>query len=213
MNHIAESHVEEAALAWFSELGYGTANGLDIGPDGSSPERESYGDVVLADRLSRAIAKLNPALPAETHAEVFAKVLQAATPLLIEENRRLHQYLIEGVPVEVRRPDGSIGGAYVRLIDYDDPESNDWLAVNQFTVIEHRANRRPDVVVFVNGLPLGVIELKNPGDENATLDGAFNQLQTYKAQIPSLFRTNAAMVISDGIAARIARSPLTASGS
>ena len=115
MNSIAESYVEEAALAWLSELGYGTTNALDIGPDGSSPERESYGDVVLADRLSRAIAKLNPILPAETHAEVFAKVLQAATPLLIEENRRLHQYLIEGVPVEVKRSDGSIGGDRLAL--------------------------------------------------------------------------------------------------
>ena len=111
--------------------------------------------------------------------------------------------MVEGVPVEVRRADGTISGEQARLIDFDDPDANDWLAVNQFTVIENKANRRPDVVIFVNGLPLGVIELKNPGDENATLDGAFNQLQTYKAQIPSLFRTNAALVISDGIAARI----------
>ena len=111
--------------------------------------------------------------------------------------------MIEGVPVEVRRADGTISGEQVRLIDFDDPDANDWLAVNQFTVIENKANRRPDVVIFVNGLPLGVIELKNPGDENATLDGAFNQLQTYKAQITSLFRTNAVLVISDGIAARI----------
>ena len=111
--------------------------------------------------------------------------------------------MIEGVPVDVRRADGSIGGEQVRLIDFDDPDANDWLAVNQYTVIENKANRRPDVVIFVNGLPLGVIELKNPGDENATLDGAFNQLQTYKSQIPSLFRTNAALLISDGIAARI----------
>ena len=111
--------------------------------------------------------------------------------------------MIEGVPVEVRRADGSISGEQVRLIDFDDPDANDWLAVNQYTVIENKANRRPDVVIFVNGLPLGVIELKNPGDENATLDGAFNQLQTYKSQITSLFRTNAVLVISDGIAARI----------
>ena len=111
--------------------------------------------------------------------------------------------MVEGVPVEVRRADGTIGGEQARLIDFDDPDANDWLAVNQFTVIENKANRRPDVVIFVNGLPLGVIELKNPGDENATLDGAFNQLQTYKAQITSLFRTNAVLVISDGIAARI----------
>ena len=115
----------------------------------------------------------------------------------------MHRYLIEGVPVEVAREDGSIGGDIARLIDFDDVDANDWLAVNQYTVIENRNNRRPDLVLFVNGLPLAVIELKNPGDENATLEGAFNQLQTYKDQIPSLFRTNAALVTSDGLHARL----------
>jgi type I restriction enzyme R subunit len=203
MAPFAESHVEEAALSWLAELGYTTANGLDIGPDGTKSERSNYGDVVLAERLRAAIARLNPTLTPETRAEVLAKLTQAETPALIEENRRLHRYLVEGVPVEVRRADGSIGGEQARLLDFDKPDANDWLAVNQFTVIENKANRRPDVVIFVNGLPLGVIELKNPGDENATLDGAFNQLQTYKTQIGSLFRTNATLVISDGIAARI----------
>lgn len=203
MTGIAESHVEDAALAWLADLGYVAANGLDIGPDGSSPERASYGDVLLVERIRAAIARLNPMLAAETLAEVLNKLVQAETPSLVTENRRLHRYLVEGVPVEVRRADGSIGGEQVRLIDFDDPDANDWLAVNQYTVIENKANRRPDVVIFVNGLPLGVIELKNPGDENATLDGAFNQLQTYKAQIGSLFRTNAVLVISDGIVARI----------
>jgi type I restriction enzyme, R subunit len=171
----AESHVEEAALAWLAELGYGTANGLNLGPDGDKPERANYGDVLLVERLRTAIAKLNPMLTTETRAEVLAKVTQVATPSLVEENRRLHRYMVEGVPVEVRRTDGSIGGEQVRLIDFDNPDANDWLAVNQYTVIENKANRRPDVVTFVNGLPLGVVELKNPGDENATLDGAFNQ--------------------------------------
>jgi type I restriction enzyme R subunit len=200
---IVESHVEAATLAWLADLGYATVNGLDIGPDGTVAERSSYGDVLLVERVRAAIAKLNPTLNAETRAAVLSKLTHTETPSLIEENRRLHRYMIEGVSVEVRRPDGSIGGEQTRLIDFDDPDANDWLAVNQYTVIENKANRRPDVVVFVNGLPLGVIELKNPGDENATLDGAFNQLQTYKAQISSLFRTDAALVISDGIAARI----------
>jgi type I restriction enzyme R subunit len=201
---IIESHVEEAALAWLAELGYATANGLDIGPDGGgTPERTSYGDVLLGKRVRDAIAKLNPTLATETRVDVQNKLVQSETPSLVTENHRLHRYMIEGVPVEVRRPDGSIGGEQVRLIDFDDPNNNDWLAVNQYTVIENKAKRRPDVVIFVNGFPLGVIELKNPGDENATLDGAFNQLQTYKSQIPSLFRTNAALVVSDGIAARI----------
>jgi type I restriction enzyme R subunit len=199
----AESHVEEASLAWLSELGYSTANGLDIGPDGSAPERSSYGDVLLATRVHAAIAKLNPALSGEARAEVFVKLIRTETPSLVDENRRLHRYMVEGVPVEVRLPDGTITGELARIIDFDDPDANDWLAVNQYTVIENKANRRPDVVIFINGLPLCVIELKNPGDENATLDGAFNQLLTYKSQIPSLFRTNAVLVISDGIAARI----------
>lgn len=203
MAGIPESHVEEAALAWLAELGFAVAPGLEIGPDGARPERAAYGDVVLVGRLRSAIARLNPSLPGESRAAVLAKLLQAETPSLIDENRRLHRYLAEGVPVEVRRQDGTIGGEQARLLDFEDPEANDWLAVNQVTVIENKANRRADVVVYVNGLPLGVVELKKPGDENATLDGAFNQLQTYKAQIPSLFRTNAVLVVSDGLEARV----------
>ncbi|MCY3841295.1 MAG: type I restriction endonuclease subunit R, partial [Gammaproteobacteria bacterium] len=150
-----------------------------------------------------ALARLNPNLRAETLGDVLRKVRQTETPSLIEENRRLHRYLVEGVPIEVVREDGSISGDTARLIDFNDIEANDWLAVNQFTVIERERNRRPDVVVFVNGLPLAVIELKNPGDENATLEGAFNQLQTYKVEIPSLFRTNATLTTSDGVQARL----------
>jgi type I restriction enzyme, R subunit len=203
MTLIVESHVEEAALAWLDELGYTVVNGLAIGPDGYKPERENYGEVLLVERLKAAIARMNPALSPETRAEVLTKVRQTETPSLVEENRRLHRYLIEGVPVEVRRPDETISGELVRLVDFDDLDANDWLAVNQFTVIENKINRRPDIVTFVNGIPLGVIELKNPGDENATIDGAFNQLQTYKSQIGSLFRTNAALIISDGLNTRI----------
>ncbi len=203
MSGIAESHVEEATLAWLSELGYAVANGLAIGPDGKSPERLSYGDVFLLKRLKAAIARLNPHLNSDIREEVLRRLNQSESPSLTEENRRLHRFMVEGVPVEMTRPDGSIGGETARLLDFNNPSANDCLAVNQFTVIENKANRRPDVVIFINGLPLGVIELKNPGDENATLDGAFNQLQTYKAQIPSLFRTNAALIISDGLAARI----------
>ena len=200
---IAESHVEEATLAWLADLGYTTLSGLDIGPDGATPERASYGDVFLLARLKRAIERLNPHLPADTLEEALCKLLQSETPDLVHENRRLHRFMVEGVPVETQRADGSIGGDVARLIDFNDPDANDWLVVNQFTVIEHGANRRPDVVVFINGLPLGVVELKNPGSENATLDDAFRQLQTYKTQIPSLFRTNGVLIISDGLQARI----------
>ncbi|MDP3720057.1 MAG: type I restriction endonuclease subunit R [Acidobacteriota bacterium] len=203
MTKLVESHVEEAALAWLGELSWATTHGSVIGPDADVPERASYGDVLLLGRLKAAIERLNPRFEPEARAAVLSKVIQSETPSAVEENRRLHRYLVEGVPVEVRRADGSISGEYARLIDFDDIDANDWLAVNQFTVIENKVNRRPDVVLFVNGLPLGILELKNPGDENATVDGAFNQFQTYKAQIPSLFRTNAVLVISDGIGARI----------
>ena len=203
MSHVTESLVEDAALEWLAGLGYAVLHGADISPDGPTPERGSYDQVLLTVRLREALARLNPHLPAETLDEVLRKMQQTETPSLIEENRRLHRYLIEGVPVEVAREDGSIGGDVARLIDLADVDANDWLAVNQYTVIEGQKNRRPDVVLFVNGLPLAVIELKNPGDENATLNGAFNQLQTYKDQIPSLFRTNAVLVTSDGLHARL----------
>ncbi len=199
----SERHVEDAALSWLAGLGYEVSHGPDISPDGPTPERISYDEVFLTKRLGEALERLNPHLRAETLEEVLRKVQQSETPSLVEENRRLHRYLIEGVPVEIARDDGSIGGDVARLIHYTDVEANDWLAVNQFTVIEGEHNRRPDVVLFVNGLPVAVIELKNPGDVNATLDGAFNQLQTYKDEIPSLFRTNTALVTSDGLQARL----------
>jgi type I restriction enzyme R subunit len=200
---IAESHVEEAALAWLRELGYSVVGGPDIAPDSHKSERASYSDVILIERLKAAIARLNPALPEEARADAFRRIIQTESPSLVAENRRLHKAMVEGVDVEYFGEDGIIRGEQVRLIDFDDPETNDWFAVNQFTVIEDKAQRRADVVIFVNGLPVAVIELKNAGDENATIDGAFNQLQTYKAQITSLFRTNEALLISDGLAARI----------
>ncbi len=202
MSRLSESDVEDAALAWLAGLGYAVVHGPDMGPEGPAPERGSYDEVLLAGRFREALARLNPSLPAAALEEVLRKVRQTETPSLVEENRRLHRYLIAGVPVEVAREDGSIGGDAARLIDFDDIEANDWLAVNQFTVIEHEHNRRPDIVLFLNGLPLVVIEMKNPGNETATLEGAFNQLRTYKEEIPSLFRTNAALMTSDGLQAR-----------
>jgi type I restriction enzyme R subunit len=199
-----ETHVEEATLNWLEEdLGYAVLHGPNIAPEGPNPERLSYGDALLVERFQSALARLNPHLSPEVREEVLRKVLQSETPSLVEENRRFHQMLVEGADVEIVREDGSIGGDKARLIDFDNPENNDWLAVNQFTVIEQESNRRPDVVLFVNGLPLAVIELKNPGDEAATLQAAFNQIQTYKAEIPSLFRTNAVVVTCDGMQARV----------
>jgi type I restriction enzyme R subunit len=201
--NFAETHVEEATLEWLEDLGYTLLHGPDIAPEGHAPERLSYGDVLLVERFRSALERLNPHLSPEVREEVLRKVLQSGTPSLVEENRRLHRLLVEGADVEIVREDGSVGGDKARLVDFDNPENNDWLAVNQFTVIEQQSNRRPDVVLFVNGLPLGVIELKNPGDEFATLQGAFNQIQTYKSEIPSLFRTNAVLVTCDGMQARV----------
>ena len=198
-----ESTIEEAALSWFDELGYAVAHGPDLAPGEAAAERDSFADVVLVGRLRDAIDRLNPKIPAEARDEAFRKVLLTDSPSLVANNRKFHWMLCDGVEVEYRRADGSIAGDLVRLIDFDDPANNDWLAVNQFTVIEGQHNRRPDIVVFVNGLPLGVLELKNAANEGATIWNAFHQLQTYKQQIPSLFHFNELLIVSDGLQARI----------
>jgi type I restriction enzyme R subunit len=203
MTKFAESHVEEAATAFLQELGYDFIAGPDIAPDGTDPERSSYGDVVLMARLDSAVGRLNPALPAQVREDAIRQITQTLAPSLVEENRRIQKLMVDGITVEFSGADGAITSDIVRLIDFENLGNNDWLAVNQYTVIEQGRNRRPDIIVFVNGLPLAVIELKNPGDENATIAGAFNQLQTYKDQIPTLFRTNALLVTSDGLVARV----------
>ncbi|MGO6846270.1 type I restriction endonuclease subunit R [Rhizobium ruizarguesonis] len=203
MAYLSEAAIEQVVLDHLTSLGYAIATDVEIGPDGKAPEREAYSEVVLAKRLTTAIEKLNPAIPAGARGDALRKVLATEKPSLVEENRRLHKLMVEGVDVEFYSEDGTIRGDKVRLIDFHDLAANDWLATGQFTVIEGSINRRPDIVVFINGLPLGVIELKAPGGENATLAGAHNQLQTYKAQVPSLFRTNAVLVTSDGITARV----------
>ncbi len=203
MAYLSEAAVERMVLDQLGSLGYAVSSDAEIGPDGKSPEREAYADVVLLKRLVAAIERLNPSIPLEARGDALRKMLATEKPSLVEENRRLHKLMVEGVDVEFYSEDGTIRGDKVRLIEFGDLTANDWLAIGQFTVIEGSTNRRPDIVVFVNGLPLGVIELKAPGGENATLAGAHNQLQTYKAQIPSLFRTNAVLVTSDGLTARV----------
>jgi type I restriction enzyme R subunit len=207
MAKLTESVVEEATLAWLAHHGWQVTFGINASPDGSAPERASNSDVILTARLSAAVDRLNPGIPADARADAIRKVMAVEMPSLVEENRRLHRLIVEGVPVEYRTTDGNIRGDRVRLVDFDATrgglDMNDWLAINQFTVIERGANRRPDIVLFINGLPIAVIELKNPGDENATVAGAYNQLQTYKREIGSLFRTNALLIASDGVTARI----------
>ncbi len=199
---ITESVVEEATLTWLKELGYTALNGPNIAPGEPKEERASYNDVVLAGRLRSALVRINPDIPPDALDEVIRKITRSDTPNLFENNRRFHQQLTGGVDVEYHANDGRIIHNKAWLIDFSGPGNNDWLAVNQFTVVENNTNRRCDVVIFVNGLPLGVIELKNPGDENATIKGAFNQLQTYKKDIPVLFPYNEILVISDGLEAR-----------
>jgi type I restriction enzyme R subunit len=198
-----EAQVELVVLDILGELGWPRAFGPDIAFDGERPERTNYGDVVLVGRLRETLARINPNVPAEAIEEAVRKVTRTESPSLVENNRRFHRMLTEGVPVEYHARDGRIVHEPVWLVDFADPDNNDWLAVNQFTVVEDRRNRRPDVVLFINGLPLVVIELKNPADENATIKHAFQQFQTYKRDIPGLFTYNELLAISDGLEARL----------
>ena len=203
MTTITEADVEQAALAWLSGLGWGVAHGPDIAPDAAGAERSDYGQVILARRLRDALALLNPGLPAEALDDAFRRLTRPEGATLEARNRSFHRMLVDGVTVEYRAQSGAIRGAQAHVIDFDKPANNHWLVVNQFTVTENKNNRRPDVVLFVNGLPLGVIELKNPADEDATIWSAWQQLQTYKADLPSLFSMNEMLMVSDGIQARI----------
>ncbi len=198
-----ESEVESAALAWLESLGWQIKHGPEIAPGEPFAERDDYREVILPQRLKDALARLNPELPIEALDEAFRKLINPPGATLEARNRAFHRMLVDGVTVEYRREDGSIAGAQVRVIDFDDPANNDFLAVNQFTVTEGRHTRRPDIVLFVNGLPLVIIELKNPADEEATIWTAYQQLQTYKAELPTLFAFNELLVISDGLEARM----------
>ena len=230
---ISESDVEDAALGWLTALGWTVARGPDVAPDAPDAVRGDYGEVVLGERLRTALARLNPDLPDEALHDARRKLTRPEGATLVARNRAFHRMVVDGVTVEYRDRDGAVRGAQVRVIDFGDRragdrrsdgrqsgdrqangrqpdpqqpdprQANDWLAVNQFTVVENRRERRPDVVLFVNGLPLAVIELKNPADESATLWSAHRQLQTCKAEIPSLFAFNAALIVSDGLEARI----------
>lgn len=203
MNGFSEDIVEHAGIEILKELGWNYFHGTSVAPDGPAPQRQSFSETILLKRLERALETLNPGVPEPARNEAIRRLLTSETPSLVEENRRLHRMLTDGVDVEYRATDGRIVSEKVWLIDFADVCANDWVAINQFTVVEGRFNRRPDVVLFVNGLPLAVLELKNAAAENATIGDAFNQLQTYIEQVPGLFRTNAVLVTSDGVEARI----------
>lgn len=195
-----ENDVEQLALQELQKLGYHYVYGPTIAPDGEAPARQSYGEVILAEQLRQAVQRLNPAVPAVAQAQAIREVLRLASPDLIDANQKFHTCLTDGVEVEYQHQ-GQTRGDKVWLVDFDHPANNEFLAVNQFTIIEH-SNRRPDVILFVNGLPLVVIELKNPAKEDTNVRKAFEQLKTYQQEIPSLLTYNALLVISDGYEAR-----------
>jgi len=201
--HFRESTIESAALAWLESAGWQVAHGPDLAPGAPAAERRDYSEVVLTGRLRDALARLNPDLPVEALEDAFHKLTQPQGADLIQRNRALHRLLVDGVTVEYRDAGGAIRGAQARAIDFDNLENNNLLAVNQFSVVENKRNRRADVALFVNGLPLAVLELKNAADEHATIWSAWQQLQTYQAEIPALFAANAVLVISDGLTARV----------
>ena len=194
---MTEDQLEQEALGWLADVGYTRVFGPDIAPDGPSPERANYHQVVLAFRLREAIRKLNPAVPTAAREDALKQVLDLGIPALLSANQQFHRLLIAGVPVQYQK-DGETRGDFVRLIDWAAPVKNDWLAVNQFSIRGPHHTRRPDIILFVNGLPLVLVELKNPADLNADVWRAYDQVQTYKEQIPDVFQTNEILVISDG---------------
>ena len=199
---VTEDQVELQSIEWFKDLGYDYICGYDIAPDGETPERTDYISVVLKDRLLAALSRINPEIPQPTIATAHSQLINPNIPALMSANRQVHSWLTKGVKVTYHQGDQEVG-RQLKVIDFDNPENNEWLVVNQFTIHGHKHNRRPDVLVFVNGLPLSVIELKNAADEQADIWAAYNQLQTYKNDIPDLFNYNTCMVISDGIFARL----------
>lgn len=202
MGQIIEDMVEQDMLGWFEELGYEVVYGPDIAFDGGTPERKDYKKVVLVDRLRAALHRINPELPPQAISDTVDQITNPNVPGQVTGNQKLHSWLVGGVPA-IWHDDGETRGGKVKLLDFGNPEKNDWLVANQFTVQGPHQTRRPDTVVFANGFPLAVIELKNPADENADVWAAFNQLQAYKEDIPDLFRTNELLIASDGLHARM----------
>jgi len=200
---ISEDLLEKTCVAWFEQSGYDYACGYDIAPDGNSPERSNYHQIILHDRLLNQLKIINPNIPLATLEQVAHQLAKPETPILIKNNQTFHRSLLEGVKVEFKDKSGDTKVDHVRLVDFDTASNNQFLVVNQFTMIGSKGNRRPDVIVFINGLPFAVIELKNPADNNADIWSAYQQLQTYKEEIPDLFIFNEALVVSDGLNARV----------
>lgn len=198
---IAESDIESHAIELLEKQGYEYVYGPSIAPDSATPERASFEDVLLRDRLKNAVQRINPTIPADACEDAIKQIDRLSSPDLIANNEAFHRLLTEGIKVTYQK-DGQTRGDLVWLVDFNEPGNNAFLVVNQLTIIENRVNKRPDVILYINGLPIVVIELKNPADENATIHSAFKQLQTYKETIPSLFPYNGFLIISDGLDAK-----------
>lgn len=199
---ITEDQLEQLCLDWFKSIGYDYTCGYDIAPDGNSPERTDYGQIVLFNRLLTQLQKINPHIPVSVLEIVSQQIATPETPILIKSNKAFHQFLLEGVKVEFKEGNESKTD-YVQLVDFTNASNNQFLVVNQYTLKGTKVNRRPDIIVFINGLPLAVIELKNPADSSADIWSAYQQLQTYKDEVSDLFVFNEALVISDGLNARV----------
>ncbi|WP_368221147.1 type I restriction endonuclease subunit R [Aeromonas sp. R3-1] len=199
---MTEDQLEQEVLGWLAEVGYRVVCGYDVAPDSDNPWRANFNQVLLLDQLRGAIARLNPSVPMVAREDALAQVVNLDTPAQLSANRAFHRLLVNGVPVQYQR-DGETVGDFVRLVDFENPAANEWLAINQFTIKGPKHTRRPDIILFVNGLPLVVLELKNPADVHADIWKAFDQLQTYKEQIPDLFQYNEIMIASDGSEARM----------
>ncbi|MNQ25241.1 Type-1 restriction enzyme R protein [compost metagenome] len=199
---MTEDQLEQETLGWLAEVGYTYLYGPTIAHDGENPERDNYRQVVLTERLRSAMAELNPKVPLAAREDALKQVLELGLPVQLSANRLFHRMLVSGVPVQYQK-DGETRGDFVRLIDWADVKANDWLAINQFSILGLKHTRRPDIILFVNGLPLVLLELKNPADVKADLGKAFDQIQTYKEQIPDLFQYNEILVITDGSEARM----------
>ena len=201
-NAFYESQLEEAALEWFEELGFEVVFGPDIAPEGEYPEREDYSDIILAERLKDALGRINPKMPSSAIEDAYRQISIPQSPSLLMNNKAFQKMITDGIDVSVKQADASYRTEKVYVFDYEKPLNNELMVANQFTIVEHGVEKRPDLIVFVNGIPLVVVELKSAIDENVDISDAYNQLQTYKSVIPSLFTYNAFMVTSDGINAR-----------
>ena len=201
MKPITENIIEQSAIESLISVGYTYINGKNISPEGLSCERDSFSQVILIRRLEEAVEKLNPHIPLPARQQAVQKVLRIFSPDLIHNNETFHQYLVEKIKIPYQQ-NGYERSHEVSIVDFENPLNNEFLVVNQFTIIENNHNKRPDILLFVNGIPLIVAELKNPSDENATINKAYDQLETYKATIPGLFTYNSVCVISDGIECR-----------